>query len=128
LAAADAVRAVESASPACCAPAGEDSTAISTSTITRPQPQIASRLDAAYLRLWQRRVTGDARNNYRPDAAPEVLRALHDQARAIYWLNPEPRADWDTTDSIIATYAGHCDGVCEVRNLRQLEAFVGSLR
>ena len=72
-------------------------------------------------------ITGDARNNYRLDPAAETLRALHAQARSIYWLNPEPRADWDTTDSIMSTYAAHCDSVHEVRNLRQLEAFVDSL-
>jgi uncharacterized protein with von Willebrand factor type A (vWA) domain len=72
-------------------------------------------------------ITGDARNNYHPDAAPEALRALREQARSIYWLNPEPRPDWDTTDSIMSTYAAHCDGVCEVRSLRQLEAFVDTL-
>jgi uncharacterized protein with von Willebrand factor type A (vWA) domain len=72
-------------------------------------------------------ITGDARNNYRPDAAPEALRAIRARARAVYWLNPEPRADWDTTDSIMSTYAAHCDSVHEVRNLRQLEAFVNAL-
>jgi len=72
-------------------------------------------------------ITGDARNNYRLDPAADALRALREQVRAVYWLNPEPRADWDTTDSIMSTYAVHCDGVHEVRNLRQLEAFVDAL-
>ena len=52
---------------------------------------------------------------------------MREQAHSIYWLNPEPRSDWNTSDSIMTTYAAHCDGVYEVRNLRQLESFVDSL-
>src|SRR5713101_8549891 len=68
-------------------------------------------------------ITGDGRNNYRAPGV-EALRAMKERARKIYWLNPEPRRQWGTTDSIMATYAPHCDGVFEVRNLRQLAAFV----
>lgn len=68
-------------------------------------------------------VCGDARNNYR-DGRSEILEAVAATARAVYWLNPEPRAYWDTGDSVMGSYARHCDGVFEVRNLRQLEAFV----
>jgi uncharacterized protein with von Willebrand factor type A (vWA) domain len=45
----------------------------------------------------------------------------------VYWLNPEPRAEWNTHDSEIAAYSTHCDGVVEVRNLRQLVAAVEHL-
>ena len=68
-------------------------------------------------------VAGDARNNYRESSA-EVLTALRAQARAVFWLNPEARRYWDTGDSIMSTYADRCDGVYEVRTLRQLERFV----
>jgi uncharacterized protein with von Willebrand factor type A (vWA) domain len=68
-------------------------------------------------------ITGDARSNYR-NPRPEVLGALSQSARTLYWLNPEPRAYWDTGDSVMSAYAPFCDGVHEVRNLRQLEAFV----
>jgi uncharacterized protein with von Willebrand factor type A (vWA) domain len=68
-------------------------------------------------------ITGDARNNYRSPGV-ETLRGIQDRARHVYWLNPEPRTEWDTTDSIMSTYERACDGVHEVRNLRQLEAFV----
>jgi len=68
-------------------------------------------------------ITGDARNNYR-DAGDETLRLIHERARKVYWLNPEPRREWDTTDSIMATYASACHGVFEARNLRQLAEFV----
>jgi uncharacterized protein len=71
-------------------------------------------------------ICGDARTNYRP-ARPDLLHALHGRVRHLHWLNPEPRADWDTTDSRIGEYSRDCDTVTEVRNLRQLSAWVDAL-
>jgi uncharacterized protein with von Willebrand factor type A (vWA) domain len=71
-------------------------------------------------------ILGDARNNYHA-AESWIVKAIHDKARQVFWLNPEPRSYWDTGDSIVADYAAYCDGVFEVRNLRQLEAFVDHL-
>ncbi len=71
-------------------------------------------------------VLGDARNNYHA-SQDWVLGSLRKRARHVYWLNPEPRGYWDTGDSIISEYAGHCDGVHECRNLRQLQAFVTTI-
>ena len=71
-------------------------------------------------------VMGDARNNYR-DPGLETLQGLRERARRLYWLNPEPRADWDTSDSIMGVYAPWCDRVFEVRNLRQLTACVDEI-
>lgn len=68
-------------------------------------------------------ITGDARNNYR-DVNSSIVPQLVDVSRAVYWLNPEPEAYWDTGDSVMNAYAKHCTGAYEVRNLRQLEAFV----
>ena len=63
---------------------------------------------------------GDARNNYHASQA-WVVQEIRHRARHVYWLNPEPRAYWDTGDSIVGEYAVHCDDVFECRNLRQLE-------
>ena len=71
-------------------------------------------------------VLGDARNNYHASQS-WILKEVQHRARKVYWLNPEPRAYWDTGDSIVGEYGTHCDGVYEVRNLRQLEAFVENL-
>jgi uncharacterized protein with von Willebrand factor type A (vWA) domain len=68
-------------------------------------------------------VTGDARANHREPRAG-VLREIRDRARAVYLLNPEPRAEWDTTDSIVSVYRPYFDDVFEVRNLAQLAAAV----
>lgn len=64
-------------------------------------------------------ITGDARSNHRePQVA--MLRRIHQRARRVYLLNPEPEDDWNTTDSIVDAYLSAIDGVFEVRNLRQL--------
>ena len=68
-------------------------------------------------------VLGDARSNYHP-ARSEVVAELSRVARHVYWLNPEPRAYWDSGDSVMGEYAPHCDGVFECRNLRQIGRFV----
>ena len=71
-------------------------------------------------------ITGDARNNYRP-ARDAVLADVARASRALVWLNPEPRAYWDTGDSAMSHYARHCTSVHEVRTLRQLEDFVETM-
>ena len=71
-------------------------------------------------------ITGDARNNYRPPR-DAVLGEIAKVARAVIWLNPEPHAYWDTGDSAMSHYAGHCSSVHEVRTLRQLERFIEEL-
>ena len=68
-------------------------------------------------------ILGDARNNYRLRNEDD-LRELARKAHRTYWLNPEPRADWDTDDSVASAYAPYVDRMVEVRNLRQLEDFI----
>jgi uncharacterized protein with von Willebrand factor type A (vWA) domain len=71
-------------------------------------------------------VLGDARNNYHASQS-WVIKEMSKKARHVFWLNPEPRAYWNTGDSIVGDYGTHTDGVYECRNLRQLEAFVEKL-
>ncbi|MEE2957475.1 MAG: VWA domain-containing protein [Actinomycetota bacterium] len=71
-------------------------------------------------------ILGDARNNYHASQS-WILKEVQHRARKVFWLNPEPRAYWDTGDSIVGEYGTWCDGVHEVRNLRQLEGFVENL-
>ena len=71
-------------------------------------------------------ITGDARNNYRPPRA-ETLDRIGQKARAVYWLNPEPKSYWDSGDSVMGRFPPFCDGTYEVRTLRQLEHFVEHL-
>ena len=71
-------------------------------------------------------ILGDARNNYHASQS-WVIKEMSQKARHVYWLNPEPKAYWDTGDSIVSDYGAHTDGVFECRNLRQLEKFVDIL-
>ena len=68
-------------------------------------------------------VVGDARGNHRPARADAVGRIAH-RAHHVYWLNPEPRATWDTADSTQAIYGEHCTAVYETRTLGQLATAV----
>ncbi|MDQ4095938.1 MAG: VWA domain-containing protein [Actinomycetota bacterium] len=71
-------------------------------------------------------ILGDARTNYRTRRS-EVLAAMHAKVHRAYWLNPEPKRDWDTGDSAAAEYAAQVDEMVEVRNLRQLEEFIARI-
>jgi uncharacterized protein with von Willebrand factor type A (vWA) domain len=71
-------------------------------------------------------VLGDARNNYHASQA-WIMKEVQRKARKLFWLNPEPKPYWDTGDSIVSEYGEFCDGLFEVRNLRQLERFVDNL-
>ncbi|GAA3834275.1 VWA domain-containing protein [Sphaerisporangium flaviroseum] len=70
-------------------------------------------------------ILGDARSNYqRPELA--TLKRLAGEARHAYWLNPEPRAQWDTGDSVATAYGGVV-AMHECRNVAQLAAFIEEL-
>ena len=71
-------------------------------------------------------ILGDARNNYH-EAEDWTVAEIRKKARKVFWLNPEPKAYWDTGDSIMGEYGQHCDGVYEARNLRQVERFIDNL-
>jgi uncharacterized protein len=71
-------------------------------------------------------VTGDARGNYRDDNVAAFAR-LARRARRLFWLNPEPQAEWGEDDSLIEVYRPHCDGVFEVRTVRQLADVIAQL-
>jgi uncharacterized protein len=70
-------------------------------------------------------VLGDARTNYRnPGIA--LLKGLVDRSRHAYWLNPEPRREWGSGDSMAHRY-GEVIEMVECRNVAQLTDFVGRL-
>ncbi|MGP3963669.1 vWA domain-containing protein [Nonomuraea sp. 3N208] len=70
-------------------------------------------------------ILGDARSNYQPPAL-DVLKSLVSRSRHAYWLNPEPRRQWDTGDSVAGDY-GTVVPMYECRNVAQLTAFIGTL-
>ncbi|MEU4580148.1 VWA domain-containing protein [Nonomuraea sp. NPDC023979] len=70
-------------------------------------------------------ILGDARSNYQQPAL-DTLKSLTRRARHAYWLNPEPRQQWDTGDSVATEY-GTVVPMYECRNVAQLTAFIESI-
>ncbi|MGW3142085.1 vWA domain-containing protein [Streptomyces sp. NPDC001139] len=70
-------------------------------------------------------VLGDARTNM-SDPNLAAVRQVTERARRVYWLNPEPRAQWGTGDSAAPDYAELVD-MYECRNARQLGALISRL-
>lgn len=68
-------------------------------------------------------VLGDARNNRLPPR-PDLLRAARERVQRVLWLVPEPRARWNTGDSVLRVYAPSCDAVIECLTLDALVAAV----
>jgi len=66
-------------------------------------------------------ILGDARNNRRPPR-PDLLGRIHNSAKKLIWLNPEPAARWNTGDSVMNLYTPVCDAVLPCGNLKELLA------
>lgn len=71
-------------------------------------------------------VLGDARNNRgHPQAA--VMELLHQRARRVIWLNPEPRTFWGLGDSEMLRYAPHCHVAKHCNSVKHLERAMNDL-
>jgi len=71
-------------------------------------------------------VVGDARSHDNPLPVAE-LDELRQRSRHVYWFNPEPRAEWDTDDSIAGLVARHVDAMYEVSTLSLLGDAVAAI-
>jgi len=71
-------------------------------------------------------IFGDARGNYLP-AEEETLARMARRAGSVYWLNPEPRARWNTGDSAMRAYEPYCTAAVTCRTLNDLRRFIESL-
>jgi uncharacterized protein len=70
-------------------------------------------------------VLGDARTNGR-DPRADAFARIADKAGRTFWLNPEPKLYWNYGDSVISTYAEHCEAY-ECWTAKHLEDFVKAL-
>ncbi len=70
-------------------------------------------------------VLGDARTNGR-DPRADIFAQIAERAGRTFWLNPEPRLYWNYGDSVIDSYARHCQAF-ECWTTGQLEDFVKAL-
>lgn len=71
-------------------------------------------------------ILGDARNN-NAETRTDVLQELYERSRRVIWLNPEPRAMWNTGDSEMRHYAPYCHQIEECSTLAHLERAIGRL-
>ncbi|MEQ8495597.1 MAG: VWA domain-containing protein, partial [Gammaproteobacteria bacterium] len=71
-------------------------------------------------------ILGDARSNY-SDPGDRALRRIHERARRVLWLNPEPRALWNSGDSEMRKLGACCDRVEPCRTLRHLERVISEI-
>lgn len=71
-------------------------------------------------------ILGDARNNNAEPRA-DILRKIHDRARRVIFLNPEPRTSWNTGDSVMRAYEACVDRAIVCASLKDLERVVSDL-
>lgn len=66
---------------------------------------------------------GDGRSNF-ADPRLDIMRQIHDRARAVIWLNPEPESYWAQGDSVMHRYARFCHVAKQCGNIEQLERII----
>ncbi len=71
-------------------------------------------------------ILGDGRSNY-GDPGHRDLKLIQQRAGRVIWLNPEPRAFWNSGDSEMQKLSAACDRVEPCRSIRQLERVVNTL-
>ena len=71
-------------------------------------------------------ILGDGRSNY-GDPRADILKKIHDRARRVIWLNPEPRSLWNTGDSEMRRLGAYTDRAQTCASLRDLERVVSEL-
>lgn len=71
-------------------------------------------------------ILGDARNNHN-ESRVDILQDLHQRAKQVIWLNPEPRSIWGSGDSDMIRYQFFCHFAAQCSNLKQLERIVDQL-
>ena len=71
-------------------------------------------------------VTGDARTNFR-DPGVAAFARIAERARRVYWLDPEPEAEWETRRLGDGRVPGACDGVFEVSTIRALSDVIAAI-
>ena len=71
-------------------------------------------------------ILGDARNNNGEPRA-DILRKIHDRAKRVIFLNPEPRVSWNSGDSVMRVYEPCVDRAIVCASLKDLERVVSDL-
>lgn len=68
-------------------------------------------------------ILGDGRSNHN-DPRIDLMRWMHDRAKAVIWLNPEPETFWGTGDSEMLRYLPFCHVAKLCRTVQDLERII----
>ncbi len=71
-------------------------------------------------------ILGDARANY-GDPGHLVLKEIHDRARRVIWLNPEPEATWNSGDSEMKRLGAYCTHKQVCNSVKHVERVLDDL-
>ena len=71
-------------------------------------------------------ILGDARSNY-SDPRPDIMKWIHQRARRVIWLNPEPTTFWGTGDSEMMRFKPYCHITKKCQTLQDLERVVDDI-
>lgn len=66
---------------------------------------------------------GDGRSNY-ADPRLDLMATIHNRARSVIWLNPEPESYWSQGDSVMYRYERFCHVAKTCNTLGQLERII----
>ena len=69
---------------------------------------------------------GDARNNG-VEPRTDIWQTVYNRAQRVLWLNPEPRVNWNSGDSIMSEYGAYCSIAEPCNSLRDLERIMGRM-
>ena len=68
-------------------------------------------------------ILGDGRSNHN-DPRIDLMRWMHDRAKSVIWLNPEPETFWGTGDSEMLRYLPFCHVAKVCRTVQDLERII----
>ena len=71
-------------------------------------------------------VLGDGRNNFY-DPSLDTFREICNRSKSVFWLNPEPRDQWEEGDSEMERFAATCTSVRICNRIEHLERFADEL-
>jgi uncharacterized protein len=71
-------------------------------------------------------ILGDARSNF-SDPRADILHKVHERARRVLFLNPEPKQFWRIGDSEMRRLTPYCDRAVTCASLKDLERVVSEL-
>jgi uncharacterized protein len=71
-------------------------------------------------------ILGDGRSN-NTDPRTDLMRLIHDRAKSVIWLNPEPETFWGTGDSEMPRYKAFCHVAQHCSTVKDLDRIINDV-